>query len=75
LREVEREMKAANKQQITQYNHAMSIAWHTAYLHRVEKMPQLKSLLIDGKKSKKQQPTWEQQQAAMLAWASRTNKE
>lgn len=71
LREIQREMTAANKRKVTEYNNAMSIAWHTAYLHRVEKMPKLKELLIVGKTSKKKTPDWQAQQAAFGAMVAR----
>jgi hypothetical protein len=74
-KEVSRETRAAVKRQMTERNENMVLAWHTAWLHRVEKMPKLESLLSEGKRTRLEPPSWQQQQAAMLAWIGTQRKD
>jgi len=47
------------------------LAWHTAALYRMKKMPPLKDLLTGAKP--KRRKTWQEQLAAVIAFDKRLN--
>lgn len=49
------------------------LAWHIAALGRVEKMPKLAEMMTI-KRSARRVPTWQEQAAAMTAWAQSRSK-
>jgi hypothetical protein len=76
-RQVEAELKAVAAQQRMHRDEIIFAAWHTAYLHRVEKFPKLSDLLkTPSGKGGKRKRTWEEQAAEAQAWAIKAaNKE
>lgn len=58
-----------------QQNERMSLAWHTAWLHRVDakSFPRLKQLLSGHIKQPAEQ-SWQNQYAAVAAWVSSKGK-
>jgi len=72
--EVLREIEAAVKKQIRQRNELAWLAWHTAKLHRVNKMPKLKTLMIEIADKKKKKISWQEQFNKVMAWAERKKK-
>ena len=73
-REAERELKSAVRRRVLDRNEAMACAWHGALWARVKTLPKLKDVLMDVPgATRRTTPTWQQQQARMLAWADAMN--
>lgn len=64
-------MDAAIFNEIERRNHHAAMAWHTATIGRMKKIPKLQTLLIehDGKTKSKQPEAWQVSYAKMNVWA------
>jgi hypothetical protein len=62
------------RRKVLDRNELMASAWHGALWARVKALPKLKDVLAEVPgASRPAVPTWQQQQARMLAWADAMN--
>jgi hypothetical protein len=66
------EVRAANAGQRRRYAELEWLAWHTAYLHRVERMPSFAEFSKSGREAPRPRD-WRQVSAELTAWATANN--